>query len=303
MSEKGHSRTCGSARDFIIEGMADPEPLEAFADEAKRAARSIGRRIVDRGRERLTSQLIALLLGAVGSGALAIVVLPIFAGVACALVTIAAVIYAIYARRLMDTERRNRRWTHIQGKRIQQKELRAQASVDSAVLAICGERQGGLGALRNPDLAQALRHLQAARAHKTALARRPQPASAVQHQPAVSPAPDLTAVRRRLERGQAEIKALEDEIQALVLPGDQELQAGAADSRQAERELSSATREAERLARERRHQGKAPTAPSGTEIGLQLNIGPEGVRDVQPTPPPRTPEQIAARALTQKPRS
>jgi len=281
--------------------MADPEPLEAFTDEAKRAARSIGRRIVDRGREWLTGQLIALLLGAVGSGALAIVVLPIFAGVACALVTIAAVIYAIYARRLMDTERRNRRWAHIQGKRIQQKELRAQASVDSAVLMIAGE--AGLGTLRNPDLAQAVRHRQAARVHQTALASRPQPRSAIQHQPAVSPAPDLTAVRRRLERRQAEIKALEDEIQALALPGDQELQAAADASRQAQRELSTATREAERLARERRHQEKAPTAPAGTELGLQLNIGPAGVRAVQPTPSARTPEQIAARALAQDPRS
>lgn len=152
--------------------MADPEPLEAFADEAKRAARSIRRRIVDRGREWLTGQLVALLVGAVGSGALAIVVLPIFAGVACALVTIAAVIYAIYARRLMDTERRNRRWAYIQGKRIQQKELRAQASVDSAVLVIAGERQPGPGTLRNPDLTQALRHLQA-RIHQTALTSRP----------------------------------------------------------------------------------------------------------------------------------
>jgi len=283
--------------------MADPAPLEAFADEAKRAARSIGRRIVDRGREWLTGQLVVLLLGAVGSGALAIVVLPIFAGVACALVTIAAVIYAIYARRLMDTERRNRRWAYIQGKRIQQKELRAQASVDSAVLVIGGERQAGLGTLRNPDLAQAVRHLQAARVHQTALASRPQPASAVQHQPAVPPAPDLTAVRRRLEQYQAEIKALEDEIQALALPGDQELQAAADASRQAQRELSTATREAERLARERRHQGKAPTAPAGTELGLQLNIGPAGVRAVQPTPLARTPEQIAARALAQDPRS
>ncbi len=282
--------------------MADPEPFDAFADEAKRAARSIGRRIVDRGREWLTGQLVALLVGAVGSGALAIVVLPIFAGVACALVTIAAVIYAIYARRLMDTERRNRRWAHIQGKRIQQKELRAHASVDSAVLVIAGERQPGPGTLRNPDLTQALRHLQA-RVHQTALTSRPQPASAVQHQPAVPPAPDLTAVRRRLERRQAEIKALEDEIQALALPGDQELQAAADASRQAQREQSSATREAERLARERRHQGEAPTAPAGTELGLQLNIGPEGVRDVQPTPSARTPEQIAARALAQDPRS
>ncbi len=251
----------------------------------------------------LTGQLVVLLLGAVGSGALAIVVLPIFAGVACALVTIAAVIYAIYARRLMDTERRNRRWAYIQGKRIQQKELRAQVSVDSAVLVIAGERQAGRGTLRNPDLAQAVRHLQAARVHQTALASRPQPASAVQHQPAVPPAPDLTAVRRRLERRQAEIKALEDEIQALALSGDQELQATAEHSRQAQRELSTATREAERLARERRHQGKAPTIPAGSELGLQLNIGPEGVRAVQPTPSARTPEQIAARALAQEPRS
>jgi len=75
--------------------------LKLFAAAAKRAARSIGRRIVDRGREWLTGQLIALLLGAVGSGALAIAGLPIFVGVACALVTIAAVISAIYARRLM----------------------------------------------------------------------------------------------------------------------------------------------------------------------------------------------------------
>lgn len=283
--------------------MADPEPLEAFAEEAKQVARSIGRRIFDRGREWLTRQLVALLVGAGGSGALAIVVLPIFAGVACALVTTAAVIYAIYARRLMDTERRNRRWAWIQGKRVQQKELRAQASVDSAVLVICGDRQAGLGTtMRNPALAQAVRHLQA-QSHQSSLASRPQPKSVAQHQPTIPAVSDLTAVRRRLEQSKAEVKALEDEIQALALADDQKLQVAADASRQAERELSAATREAERLARERKRQGKPPTAPAGSDLGLQLSIGPTGVRDVRPAAPRPTPEQIAAKALEQEPRS
>ncbi|MGI8862962.1 MAG: hypothetical protein ACR2JH_00955 [Solirubrobacteraceae bacterium] len=280
--------------------MADPEPLEAFAEETKQVARSIAQRIVDSGREWLTGQLVALLIGAVGSSALAIAVLPIFAGVACALVTLAAVIYAIYARRLLATERRNRRWAHIQGKRVQQQQLRAQASVDNAVLLIGGDRQASVGTLRNRDLAQAVRHL-LARLHQSALASRPHPQAAAQHQPAMPPAPDLTAVRRRLEQRQAEIKALEAEIQALSVPGDQALEAVARENRQAERDLSTAAREADRLARDRQRRGLTPTMPAGRELGLQLQIGPEGVRDVQRQPPTPTPEQIAAKALEQEP--
>lgn len=278
--------------------MTDPEPFDALTDDAKRLALSVSRRIFDRGREWLTHHLIVLVVGVLASGALAIAVLPIFAGIACGLIALAAVVYAIWARRLMENERRNRRWAYIQGKRIQQRELRALAAVDVATLAICGDRHARFSGRRNPELTQALAHVQGD-VRRTALAA--QPAGAAQRQPAVPAPPDLAAVRRRLQKRQAELDALEAEIQALAAPGDRKLEHDAADRRQAERDLTEATRQADRAARERRRRGQKPTQPAGEGIGLQLQVGPDGVRQVRNMDPPKTPEELAADALEQQP--
>ncbi|MGO9899666.1 MAG: hypothetical protein ACLP0J_08220 [Solirubrobacteraceae bacterium] len=218
------------------------------------------------------------------SGALAIVVLPVFAGVACGLIALAAVAYGIWARRLMESERRNRRWAYIQGKRIQQRELRSLAAVDVAILAICGDRQVRFSGRQNPELTQALAHLEG-RVRQTALAALPQDAGAAQRQPAVPAPPDLAAVRRRLQKRQSEIEALEAEIQALAVPGDAELEQDASERRQAELDLTEATWRAERAARERRRLGQKPTRAAGEEIGLQLQVGPEGVRQISSAGP------------------
>lgn len=289
-----------SASDSIIPSMADPEPFDSFADDAKQLARSLSRRIFERGREWLTRQLVTLMVGAVASGALAIVVLPIFAGLACGLVALAAVVYAVWARRLMESERRNRRWAYVQGKRIQQRELRALAAVDAATLAICGDRQARFSGRSNPELTQALAHLQA-QVRRSAAAAQPQPAGAGQRQPALPASPDLAAVRQSLQRRQTEIEALEAEIQALAVPGDDKLAQDAAERRQAEQELTDATRRAERAARERRLRGQQPSRPPGEEIGLQVEVGPEGVRQVRQAESSATPEQIAAAALRREP--
>jgi hypothetical protein len=280
--------------------MTDQEPFDALADDAKQLALSVSRRIFERGREWLTHQLTVLMVGALASGALAIVVLPIFAGIACGLIALAAVVYAIWARRLMENERRNRRWVYIQGKRIQQRELRALAAVDVATLAMCGDRQARFSGRRSPELTQALAHLQG-QVRRTALAAQPQPAVAAQRQPAVPAPPDLAAVRRRLQQRQAEAQALEAEIQALAAPGDSKLEQDAGERRQAERDLTEATRQAERAARERRRRGQKPTRPAGEEIGLQLQVGPEGVRQVRNMDPSTTPEELAPDALEHEP--
>lgn len=282
--------------------MLDQEPHEAFAADVQAAARSTWQKLIDRGSEWLTRTLLALLAAAIGSSALAIVVLPVFVGVACALITLAAVIYAIYARRLMDNERRMRRWAHIQGKRVQQAQLKANANVDNAVLVISGDRQAGFDSLGNRELAQAVRHLQA-RSQQAARAERPQPTGASVRQPAIPAAPDLAPVRRRIAQRKAEIKALEGEIQALAVPHDQELKAAAHDSRRAERELSSAARQADRQAQDRRRRGLTPTVTPGRELGLQLTMGPEGVRHVSRQPDAPTPEEITDQALKQEPPS
>ena len=107
----------------------------------------------------------------------------------------------------------------------------------------------------------------------------------------------MELIRRRLRRRQAEIEALEAEIQSLAVPDDSQLEEDAASLRQAEADLTAATAAADRAARDRRRRGQVPTAPAGDEVGLQLQVGPTGVRGVQHHPAPATPEEIVQDAV------
>ena len=255
------------------------------------------RALVERGQVWLTGHLLVL---AIGGGAAAVVLLPILAGVVCAVVAITSVIFAIYSRRLMADERSKRRWAYVQGKRVQQRQLRAQAAIDNAILAICGDRQAQVSQQRNAELVQALRHLRGQLAQS---AERPRPAGDAQPPPAVPAAPDLASVRQRLKQRMAHIEALEAEIQSLAVPVDDALREDAKELRKAEKELTAATREADRAARDRLRRGQTPTTPGGNQINFQLQVGPEGLRDIRQTELAPTPEEIAAHALTQRPPS
>lgn len=156
--------------------MTDLEPFDSFKQDAGKVVRSFKQRMFDRLRDWLTTHLVALVISAIAAGTVASVVLPVIAAVACGVVVIAAVIFAIWANRLMQNERRNRRWAYVQGKRMQQRELRALAAVDAATLAISGDRQVRVAAHRNPELVQAIAYLRLKSGSRRWLAGPSQPA-------------------------------------------------------------------------------------------------------------------------------
>jgi hypothetical protein len=220
-------------------------------------------------------------------------------------------VYAIYATKLLKAQDREARWAYIAPKRMQQDVLDAQIAMDTATLALMGERhppRSMRGA--TPELKSALAHAQhrvrvaeqraeAAEAVKegtaTYLQRRTLTRLRSDRRPASPKGPAIEPIKARREALVAERAEVEAEIQALATAEDIE-KARTADEvegkRRTRRELQDAARKADQAARDRVRVGRRATQREPEHvIGLQISMN--GTRDVSSGRGPATPEQIA----------
>lgn len=272
----------------------DPEPIDAarqaageFVDDQKRRARDL---LLDWA----PREVLGLALAALGVSAASIIgALPILAIVGVVLLSVAAVVSVVFARRLLHGERARRRWAEVAALRAKQDALRLQEAIDVVTLVLCGDRSArqDLHRIRQPELAQALRVVQ----HQSAQARadeRPQPRGHRIRQPAQPTPPDLKAIAARRRAGAKELEAAEARIQALADPTDDAGAALADELREDAKGARKAALDATKLARDRRRRGVRATMRAGSANALDVKVGPEGVRDVQQRAV-RSPEELA----------
>jgi hypothetical protein len=273
----------------------DPEPLDEFRDDVNRALESGREWAIDLGREHLPRWLIALISGSVTSSVAAILVWPPVVGIACALTLGAATIATYYARRRMYKERRARAWSYIAGKRLERDLLERENRLDQAILVFAGHPQDRAlrHALRPQELRQILAGLEY-RLRSAAESDRPQPAKATRHGMASRPAraPDLAAVRRRIERRNAQIAAIDAECEQLAVPEDPGAALAASESRDRAHAVYAAALKADRKARELKRRGRRASGRGGHHE-LVVEFQPDGERNVSRGAYEPSPEELA----------
>lgn len=248
-----------------------------------------------------------LLLGTSGSAGLVWAVIGLHEAVylVIALVLIGAFValagYTLGLRKQLVDERTMRRWAFVAGKRMEQEVLKRELALDLATLILVNDPKdrataNKLSAPRSPEFASAVRYVRGLllRVAAAAASDRPQPRKATVHgqaPPAAPAAPDVAGVRRRRDLRTSEIAKLEAEIQALAAPDVIELAFAEKEAATSYKDQRAAAHLADRVARDRQHAGRKPTAP-GPDAGFVVSFHPNGNRDVRQTQK-QTPEQIA----------
>lgn len=181
----------------------DAQPPDVFREETQRPRDHTGPTVRGVVSGVSHSGSLALVLGASGSAALAIVVLPVFVGFACALVTVTAVIHAVYAHQLMHQERRSRRWVvgRCQAPPARDRRTRRHPRCGRArsQRSTRGPRGVRPYAGRHRELGEVIRYLEH-RVREPRQETRPQPARAPQRHPAAAKRLDPRPVRERRHR-------------------------------------------------------------------------------------------------------
>jgi hypothetical protein len=291
--------------------LSDLNPFEPAEQDARRLIGRAWNRIKDLRRTYTTAMAIKMFGLAVAAGIVAVLNLPVFAVVLVVAVLIAQSVYGIYATKLLKDQDRELRWAWIAGKRVQQREMEARISVDSATVALLGERQiGGRWKTASPDLRAALafhqRRLRLAEERADAAeavnegtatdAQRRRVASVRrdrQPEPPKPPASEPTKARRAVS--EAERAALEAEIKSLATAEDVAAAMRAEEvegARRTKRERQDAARQADQAARARVRAGRSPTAPKPERV-INLELAANGERNVGTGEGRPTPEQIA----------
>lgn len=264
--------------------MPEKDAFEFTQEEVATLGRRLWHGLIDRARTFLTVKLAA---GVFATAALAVAAqfaFSTFVAVGFAVAAVFLVGWAVQSQRLLHRERAISRWTIIDGLRVKQREVRAQASVREATLVVAGQPGDREAVMRAyQPLVAAVRYREgrtraALRADATPQQR--------QRQPATPKAPDLSSAKRELKDLRAEDEVIEARIQALAAPGTS--WEAAADERAEEWRRAKA---ADLEARKRARVGRRPTGPGG---GFAFEVGrnPDGSRRVGRREPDPTPEQI-----------
>jgi len=227
----------------------DPEPLAAARRSGEQLARRQARILYERMRTWVSRELLYLLGAAVATSATAVFVLPALAAVACGLVSLAALVVAVFARRLMHGERARRRWAEVATLRERERAMRAEDALDVVALGLAGDPDSRAALLRDRELWQAVRALED-RLAQAFEARRPLQLTAEPKPGAPLSPPDIGGLRRRRAERHAGLSALRLEIRALEDPTDAKAAAAAESTRREERAARQAALAADRRARE-----------------------------------------------------
>jgi hypothetical protein len=293
--------------------MADLDPFSHARRDAEGYLTRAWHRVADFGKVHVTAALLKT-LGLTGvAGVAAALVFPIFAFVVVAAAFVALSVYAVYMTKIVKAQDRDERWTYVAGKRVQQDALDAKIAMDSATLALMGERHApGMMRGASAELKSALTYHQhrlrlaeeranaveavrdgtgtdEQRRNLDSLQRRDQRRPTSPKGPAIEPIKArraaLTAARAELE---AEIKSLAtaDDIDKAMKTEEVE------GARRTRREREEAAREADQSARDRVRAGKEPTGREPEHV-INLRISPNGDRNVATSRGAATPEQIA----------
>jgi hypothetical protein len=291
--------------------VSDLNPFKPAELDARRFVQRTWNRIKDLRRTYTTAMAIKMFGLTVAAGIVAILNFPVFAVVLVVGVLIAQFVYGVYATKLLKDQDRELRWTWIAGKRVEQREMDARISIESATLALLGERQlGGRWVAASPDLRGALafhqRRLRLAEERADAAeavkegtatdARRRRLASIRrdrQPEPPKPPASEPIKARRAVL--EAERAALEAEIKSLATAEDLAAAMRAEEvegARRMKRERQDAARRADQAAQERVRAGRSPTAPKPERV-INLELAANGERNLRTGQGQPTPEQIA----------
>ncbi len=291
--------------------MPDLDPYKLAEHDARRHITRAWHRAVDFGKTYLTAALLKTFGLAVVAGLAAALNFPVFAFAIVVVALLAQSVYAVYATKLLKAQDRELRWAWIGGKRVQQRELEAKISLETATLALMGERQiGGRLRMASPELSSAL----AFHKHRLRLAEeRAEVAEAVKEgtatdaqrrrlkgfqrdrQPTPPKGPAVEPIKARREALEAERAALEAEIKSLSTAEDIAAAMRAEEvegARRTKRERRDAAQRADQAARDRVRAGKSPTAPESDQV-INVELAPNGERSVGRGQGQPTPEQIA----------
>ncbi|HEU4737587.1 MAG TPA: hypothetical protein VFS54_00755 [Solirubrobacterales bacterium] len=291
--------------------MPELDPYRLAEQDARRLITRAWHRAVDFGKTYLSAALLKTLALTIVAAVAAALNFPAFAFAIIALAFLAQSLHAIYATKLLKSQDRELRWAWIDGKRVQQRELEAKISLETATLALMGERQiGGRLRMASPELRSAIVFLQ----HRLRRAEeRAEVAEAVkegtatdtqrrrlkrfQHdrEPAPPKGPAIKPIKARREALEAEREALEAEIKSLSTAEDIAAAMQAEEvkgARRTKRERRDAARKADQAARERVRTGNSPTAPEPDHV-LNMELFPNGERRIGMGQSQPTPEQIA----------
>jgi hypothetical protein len=291
--------------------MPDLDPYRLAEQDVRRRITKAWHRVVDFGKTYLSAALLKTLGVTIAAAVAAALNFPVVAFVLVAIAFLALSVHAVYATKLLKAQDRELRWAWIGGKRVQQRELETKIALETATLALMGERQiGGRLRMASPELRSALAFHQ----HRLRLAEeRAEVAEAVkegtatdaqrrrlkrfqrdrEHAPPKGPA--VEPIKARREALEAERAALEAEIKSLSTAEDiaaamysDEVKG----ARRTKRERRDAAREADQAARDRVRAGQSPTALEPAHV-LSMEVSPNGERRVDKGRSQPTPEQIA----------
>lgn len=259
----------------------------ALVNRARRWVRDVG--------TRFASIAVLKLLGIGGATAvIGFISLPLMLACLLAAFVIGGGIWLVFAHKAFYEQKTMREWAVVAAKRLEQQKLRAEKREAEAVLLIVGDpKDRGVHLYkRRPELGQAIawqrQRLLTASADQNA-----RPAGAhVRAKNAPGP-PNLDPVRAQIRQLDAELNALEAEIQALALPEARSLALKATEARAHVSLLKDRALKARQAARERHRAGLPPTAEA-PGMRLQVQVDPlAGHHAIEQLPPEPTPEQIA----------
>lgn len=291
--------------------MPELDPYSLAEQDARRLITRAWHRAVDFGKTYLSVALLKTLGVTIVAAVAAALNFPAFAFAIIAITFLAQSLYAIYATKLLKAQDRELRWAWIDGKRVQQRELEAKISLETATLALMGERQiGGRLRMASPELRSAIafhqhrlrraeERAEAAEAVKEGVAtdtqRRRLKSSQRDREPTPPKGPAIEPIKARREALEAEREALEAEIKSLSTAEDvatamqtEEVKG----ARRTKRERQDAARKADQAARERVRAGSSPTAPEPDHV-INMEVFPNGERRIGMGQSQSTPEQIA----------
>ncbi|HET9153149.1 MAG TPA: hypothetical protein VFN85_03430 [Solirubrobacterales bacterium] len=291
--------------------MPDLDPYKLAEQDARRRIIKAWHRLVDFGKTYFSAALLKTLGVTIAAAVAAALNLPVIAFALVVIAFLALSVYAVYATKLLKDQDRELRWAWISGKRVQQRELEMKIALETATLALMGERQiGGRLRMASPELRSALafhqhqlrlaeERAEAAEAVKEGTATDPQRRRLKSFQrdrdPAPPKGPAIKPIKARREALEAERAALEAEIKSLSTAEDiaaamrsEEVEG----ARRTKRERRDAAREADQAARDRVRAGRSPTAPEAEHV-LSVQVSANGERSVGRGQPQPTPEQIA----------
>ncbi|HSC21723.1 MAG TPA: hypothetical protein VLC07_08330 [Solirubrobacterales bacterium] len=264
--------------------MPELDAYDLTREQAKAVVSRLWNWLFDHGRRMVTSNLLMILgaaLGAVIAGWFSLQVL-VAAGCTAAFLVLGG--WAIQTQRLLHREREVRYWTTIKGLRVRQREIRAQADLREATLAVAGLRGGANAQMRTyRPLVEAVRFLrgQAREAMQPSASPRQRQRAPIAPEP-----PDVGAVERQLKDLREEDALIEAEIQALAAPGTKWEERA-----EVKAEEYSRAKRAALEARKRARQGQRPTA---AEPGFSFEVGRnrDGSQSISERGADLTPEQI-----------